>query len=335
MNAIWKTRKGQVEIRSLPEPLMQDTDDVKIRVRYSLIGDVDLRMYREGDFCAKDGIAGYEMMGEIVSLGSRAQEDGFQVGDRVSSLPVLFCGRCKFCKTGRENCCVDIINTQGTLCEYVVRKSRQLVKVPDHISDQSGCFMFRVSEMLEAVEKLDPQLFDLALILGGGASAVIALQLLKRKGVEKIFVIEPLPERRQLALKMGADDCWDSIPVNFRTQALEASDFMGFDLILETSGNSELFHMGAGLVSRGGKVCLPLYYDIDQNLSFNSVSIYYAHATLITSFLCNKKMEAAMDLIPRLKLEELVTKEFSFLQSPKAFAELKKGDCYAIGITMK
>lgn len=335
MKALWKNAKGELEFRSVPTPEIRAEDDVKIRVLYSLIGDYDLRMYRSGDFCARDGIAGYEMIGEITDLGSFAKASGFCIGDRVVSMPVLFCGKCRFCLSNQENRCVDIVNTQGTLCEHVVRKSRQLTKIPDHISNKQACFVLRISETLEAVDKLDPQFEDIVAILGGGLSALIAAQLFQKKGVNKVYLIEALDWRRDFVSRFGIGRCLNPSDRQFRHDMLNATDHIGFDSILETSSDIKLFHQCAEYIAPGGKLCLPLYYEVNQNISFNTGALYYARFMLITSFLFNKNEEsAAIQLIPRLRLDDFITNEYTFDQAIKAFDELKHGHSYAIGIKM-
>ena len=76
MKALWKSGNGLLQIREIEEPVLQFPDDVKIKISYAMIGNEDLRMYREGDYYSKSGVAGYEMSGVIAELGSHAAAQG-------------------------------------------------------------------------------------------------------------------------------------------------------------------------------------------------------------------------------------------------------------------
>ena len=83
-----------------------------------MLGELDYNTAKSKMY--KDYIPGYEMTGTIVDLGSDAKRVGFHVGDRVTSIPVLYCGVCENCRRGKYNCCVSMSENEGTLSEYIV-----------------------------------------------------------------------------------------------------------------------------------------------------------------------------------------------------------------------
>ncbi len=111
-------------------------------------GEVVIKIVRTGvcyrDVLTVDGffprvklplVLGHEIAGVIVDKGDRVE--GFEIGDKVASLPYVPCGECEYCKTGRENICRnrrwygEVLD--GSYSEYVVVDQRSLVKLEKDI----------------------------------------------------------------------------------------------------------------------------------------------------------------------------------------------------------
>lgn len=173
MKALWKSMNNALQFRDIDEPIITEPDDVKIKVSGCTIGLDDLRMKREGDVYAQSGIAGYEMVGVITELGEQAAHEGFFVGQRVSGTIVLFCGQCRYCRQGKQKYCVSSKLSSGTLAEYIVWKSKQLVQVDDSLSDCEACLIEPVATMLSAMERLQIPLGSSVCILGANFCGLV------------------------------------------------------------------------------------------------------------------------------------------------------------------
>ena len=83
-------------------------------------------------------VPGHEIVGAIEVLG--ANVDGFQVGDRVG-VPWLgwTCGKCPYCRSGRENLCFQALFTgytiDGGYAEYAVADARYCFPIPERFPD--------------------------------------------------------------------------------------------------------------------------------------------------------------------------------------------------------
>ena len=83
-------------------------------------------------------ILGHEIVGQIAEVGSKVK--GFRIGERVG-VPWLgwTCGRCKFCRSGRENLCERARFTgytiDGGYAEYTVADARFCFRIPDAYDD--------------------------------------------------------------------------------------------------------------------------------------------------------------------------------------------------------
>jgi threonine dehydrogenase-like Zn-dependent dehydrogenase len=333
MKVLWKYPDGALGFRQINEPFVLEPDDVKIKVLYSTIGAEDMRMYREGDYYSKEGVAGYEACGTIVELGEQAKREGFSVGQRVSGTPVLFCGQCSFCKRKKENCCVAISLRVGTLCEYIVWKTKQLVPLEDTISDKFGSLVEPVAVALQTVERMHIQMGDSVCIFGADFVGLILLQLARMRGATEITVLDPLKSRRDLVLALGANHfiCLDNQA--FNNQLMKITGFNGFDAIVITSGEFDLFGKAFEALAKGGQLLLTQYYELGKPVLVDTMNLFFQNATISSSFLYTQdKLELAARLLPSLRVKELVSTEFSFDQALAAFEAEKKGFYPRVGI---
>jgi threonine dehydrogenase-like Zn-dependent dehydrogenase len=78
---------------------------------------------------------------------------------------------------------------------------------------------------------------DAVAIFGMGAIGLIALQLAKLAGAFPVIAVDPLPERRTLALTVGADQVIDPTAVDSGLVIKEMTENRGADVCIEYSGS--------------------------------------------------------------------------------------------------
>lgn len=319
MKALYKVRSGGLKVLELDEPFITRVDDVKIRVRYNTICSDETRMNLEEDFFSREGIVGHEMCGEIVDLGIAAKEQGFQIGGKVGGDPSLGCGKCLACKRRKENYCVNLKFLNGSMCKYIIRSSRQLVKLDSTISFKEGCLIEPIAAVLQAIEKADISFGKSLAVFGAGFAGLMFVQIAKMRGARNITVIEPLQYRRELALKRGADYVLDYHEEQLCERLSEISDFNGFDVIVETSAKIEVIDYCIKSVTRGGTILLHTYYGTHEKISFNTMKMYMENISICFSFSSHGKLEEAARILPLLKTEELIMAEFKLDKGLEAY----------------
>ncbi|WP_350333923.1 alcohol dehydrogenase catalytic domain-containing protein [Coralliovum pocilloporae] len=130
---------------------------------------------------------------------------GAQDGRRVTINPLVTCGICPACKSGRENLCPDrqIISMpprEGAFAQFVSMPDRNLVDVPDHIPLTRAALAEPLAVSWHAarlaLEALGADMDRQALVLGGGAIGLAAALALRAMGVEDVTIAEPNAARR-------------------------------------------------------------------------------------------------------------------------------------------
>lgn len=186
-----------MEIRDCPDPVAPAGSHL-IRVDSVGICGSDMHAYLGHDARRPAPlILGHEAAGEIVS-GPRA-------GERVTINPLVTCGTCPACRSGRENLCPDrqIISMpprEGAFAELVAMPAQNLVTVPDHIEMAKAALVEPLAVSWHAarlaLSALHPSPAPRALVIGGGAIGVAAALALAALGVDTIEIVEPNPTRR-------------------------------------------------------------------------------------------------------------------------------------------
>jgi propanol-preferring alcohol dehydrogenase len=202
-------RLVQVE-RAVPVP---GPDEVLVRVRACGICRTDLHL-ADGDLAprAAERIPGHEAVGEVVDSGSSTSR--FRTGDRVGIAWLRrTCGRCRPCRTGRENLCRASAYTgwdaDGAFAEYAVVPEAFAYEIPVGYDDEqaapllcSGIIGYRAlrRSQLPPGGRLG--------IYGFGASAHLTAQLALAEGAE-VHVVTREESARRLALELGAASAVD------------------------------------------------------------------------------------------------------------------------------
>jgi L-gulonate 5-dehydrogenase len=141
-------------------------------------------------------ILGHEAAGLI--------EGGPRNGERVTINPLVTCGTCAACTSGRDNLCPERIiismpPAEGGFAEYVKMRDENLVVVPDHVTLAQASLAEPIACGWHAV-RLAHQVSDgalnKALVLGGGAIGLGAALSLQAQGVENVTILEPNEVRR-------------------------------------------------------------------------------------------------------------------------------------------
>lgn len=197
MKALVYTGPECLEIRSVPDPEPAD-GEVVVAVESVGICGSDMHGYLGHDERRPAPlILGHEAAGTVVGPDGEAR--------RVTVNPLVACGTCRFCTSGRDNICqqrqiISMPPREGGFAEAIAIPERNLVDVPDNVtSDQAslcepvacGWHAARIAINCQA----DWQSAR-ALVLGGGAIGLGAALSLKAQGVEDIVIVESNPARR-------------------------------------------------------------------------------------------------------------------------------------------
>src|SRR4029450_2674553 len=120
---------------------------------------------------------GPESSPEVVAVGSAVNR--VRVGDRVSVMPLIYCGRCDYCRRGLQHLCVTMACTGlsadwGGIAELANLEEYQVFRIPDAVSDEQGALIEPCAVAAYGVSRGPVRPGDSVLIAGAGPMGAFA-----------------------------------------------------------------------------------------------------------------------------------------------------------------
>jgi len=264
MRALTYHGSHDVKVDNVPDPILQETDDILLRVTATAICGSDLHMYRGKIPAMKSGdILGHEFMGEVIETGPDVKE--LVKGDRVVVPFVIACGSCFFCDMQAFSACETTNPDRGSImnkkslrsgaalfgfshlyggipggqAEYVRVPKANVgpIKIPLTLTDEQVLFL---SDILptgyQALLNTEVKAGGSLAIFGAGPVGQMAAACAKMLGIEKIFMVDHHPFRLEFAQKT-----YGVIPVNFEDcdaaeYILDNTSHRGVDGVIDAVG---------------------------------------------------------------------------------------------------
>jgi L-iditol 2-dehydrogenase len=197
-------------------------------------------------------VLGHEAAG-VISGGPRA-------GERVAIDPAIPDGTCASCRRGYRNLCTHIKfsghgHQDGALREYLTWPSDLLFPLPDSVSDADGAVLEPLGVAIHASDLGHLHLGGSAVVAGCGPIGLLLIQVLRASGAATVLALEPLPHRRDAALRFGADEALDPASPDIAA-ALADRLGEGADVGFEMAGTDDAVQLAMTGTRPGGRVVL-------------------------------------------------------------------------------
>jgi Threonine dehydrogenase and related Zn-dependent dehydrogenases len=221
MKAVVLEENYRTVVRDIAAPPVAD-DEVLIRVRSTGICGSDLHAFRGVHAFRKPPvILGHELAGDVVAIGAGVRT--LTVGDRVTVMPQVGCGKCRYCREGHSNICPasrvpGAGGWVGTFVEYFNAPAAVVVKLPPHVTYDQGALAEPLAVALHALNKVSPRTRNNLVILGAGTIGLLMAAVAPALGFRKVLATDVLDCKLRLAAALGA-----AKPVNVRTENLAAA----------------------------------------------------------------------------------------------------------------
>ena len=205
--AVFKHPGQPMVVETVPDPTPHPRQLV-VKVGFCGICGTDLHFTRSHDLLPCGSILGHEFSGVVVAVGSELK-DHWHGGERVCSLPFLGCGRCVSCLSGRPFECNAVqltgIQVPGGFAEYVATGDLETVRIPDALDLQHGALVEPLAVGLHAMRIAELKAGARVLVTGAGPIGLAVLLWARALGARSVVLSEFSPERKALAMRLGAD----------------------------------------------------------------------------------------------------------------------------------
>lgn len=263
MRGVFLPGNSDVEISELPDP-EPGRGQVLLAMRASTICGSDIRaIYREhaqGDPAEmyQGVVAGHEPAGEVVGLGPGTVR--LAVGDRVCLYHISGCGQCDDCVRGYQISCTAPQRAaygwqrDGGHADLILAQERDCVLLPDFVTFLDGaCVACGFGTAYEGLLRAQVSGRDALAVVGLGPVGLAAGLLGGKLGAVPRVGIDPSPERRELAVRLGAVD---AAYAPEEVDAARAAVDGGAQVAVDCSGSEAGRGTAVALVRRWGRVVL-------------------------------------------------------------------------------
>ncbi len=252
-SSVWRYPKLEVVERSDPKVA---PDQILLEVKACGVCGSDLHFYETDDdgymlypgLTKFPAVTGHELSGKVVEVGKEVKD--LKVGDMVTVEEMIWCGHCTPCRNGFPNHCTNLeeigFTTDGGFANYLAIGAKYAWKIND-IAERFGdeTKAYQVAALTEPTCVSYNAMFSRAggfkpghfvAIFGAGPIGLAAIGLAEAAGAGMIAAFEVMPERRELAKKLGADYVYDPRTVSVSETLLQLSKGQGFNFFVEAAG---------------------------------------------------------------------------------------------------
>jgi 6-hydroxycyclohex-1-ene-1-carbonyl-CoA dehydrogenase len=261
--AVFRGPGQPLRVEEVPTP-QPGNGEARVSVTACGFCHTDLHYMDQGVATAKPPpmVLGHEIAGRVDALGPGIE--GVSVGETVLVPAVLPCGRCEYCRTGRENICPRMRmignHLDGGFAEFVVVPAKDLVPLPTEIDPVLGCV---ISDALTTpyhavVNRAQVREGERVAVLGCGGVGINAVQFAIGAGAQ-VVAIDLNDAKLDMARRLGATETLNPARTEDLGKEVRRIWGDGVDVAIEAVGNPTTIALAFATLRRGGRLCLVGY----------------------------------------------------------------------------
>jgi L-iditol 2-dehydrogenase len=315
---------GKIDSQDLPIPVPAK-GEVLLRVVGCGVCGTDYHMY-SGELT--DGVCppvvlGHEIASRVEELGSGVR--GLKAGQFCAVDPVIGCGVCPACRSGRPNLCSDpqVIGYKlnGGFAQYVLVPAGKVVPLDESAGLAGGVLCETLACVIHGYDRLGFRAAASAMILGAGTVGLLWTAMLSSSPCSLLIQSEPLEFRRRKAAELGAHVVIDPNKVEL-AEAVRAACPEGVDFIIDATGNPDAVEQALPLVARGGTFVVFGVCPAEASIRVNPFELYNKETRIIASKMPPGTLDRSARLIEsrRIPCDKIVTETTGLAALPEAVA---------------
>jgi L-iditol 2-dehydrogenase len=265
--------------------------EIQVRVEANGICGSDLHSYGEGS--VGDTPCQYPMV-----LG---HEPGWAPGDRAALEPALYCYHCEACRTGHYNVCQNIkfLSTPGLpgfFRELVNLPATNLLPIPAGMSMALASVAEPLAVAMHSMKFAVIAPGETAAVFGAGPIGLLTIACLKLAGAGRIWAVEPVAHRREMARQMGADAAIDPDQTDGAREITAETGGRGVDCVIDCAAKQQTTNQAIRAVRWSGRVVLTGIYS-DALVPFEVSPMRRKELAIFNVRRSNGETDAAIELL--------------------------------------
>jgi S-(hydroxymethyl)glutathione dehydrogenase/alcohol dehydrogenase len=300
-------------------------------------------------------VLGHEGAGVVTEVGEGVGR--FAVGDHVVSSFVSMCGHCHYCQTGRPQLCVqslkalytlpdgsvrtrdgngqalNVFGGCGVMSEFATLHADNLIKIDKQMPlDRAALIGCGVMTGVGAVvNTARVEAGSVTVVFGCGGVGLNAVQGCAIAGAGMIVAVDTGDAKLEMAKKFGATHVFNVSGQENPGKALYKLTGGGADFAFDCVGSGKISEQAWGILRRGGTAVIVGIAGAKDQIALNAQQVALSEKTLTGSYYGSARPAQDFPRLiglyrgGRLKLDELITRTYSIVEAPQAFADLAQG----------
>ena len=266
---------------------------------------------------------GHEATGTVVEVGPGVTFPA--VGQRVILKPSIVCGTCVNCRAGRTNACQELRwigcdpsgALPGAMADYVVAPAGNLYVVPDEVTDSQAVLVECLATPVHAA-RIAGDLSGLrVVVLGVGTIGLFAVLAARRAGAGTIVVTDLDAQKRERALRHGADGAVDAVAEGF-ADAVQAGLGGPADVVFDCVANERSVLQSVSVLRRSGTLLVVGVPPRDFSLPMPLVQDWELRIQGCANY-TEEDVVTALGMAQDLPADDIISDRFPFAEAVAAF----------------
>jgi len=329
--AVFHGPEGGLKVEDIPVPQV-GPDQILVKVAACGACHTDLHYLEHGvpTFKKPPIVLGHEASGIVEEVG--LDVPNFKTGQRVLIPAVLTCGKCRFCRMGRENICADMKmlgnHFDGAYAEYVSVPAKDVLELPASIPiEDASIIADALSTPYHAVKnRAQVKPGDTVVVFGCGGVGINAVQIAATVGAY-VIAVDINEKKLKWATELGASRTINASKVDRVSKEIKKLTGGGADIAMEVIGNPRTIEEAFDSVRIGGRLCVVGY--THETISIVAGKIMFKEIEIVGSLGCPPGEYVPlirMVELGRINLTRLVTHRFALDEIQGAFEVMKQGE---------
>jgi 6-hydroxycyclohex-1-ene-1-carbonyl-CoA dehydrogenase len=329
--AVFHGNGSRLTIEEMPLPDLREGDAL-LRVAACGLCHTDLHYLDHGvpTFRKPPIILGHEAAGIVDRIGPGVND--FAPGDRVLAPSVWACGRCRYCRAGRENLCAELVmpgnHVHGGFAEFLAVPAKELVRLPPELPLERACVIAdAVSTPYHAVKQRGQvRAGDSVAVVGCGGVGLNVVQCASLAGAT-VIAVDLNDARLALAKRLGARHTINPTATERVDKEVRKLTDGGVDVAFEVVGNPKTIDLAFNLLRKGGRLVVIGFSH--EAVPINAAKLMFYELELVGSLGCGGGLYpeiVALVASGRIDLEPIVSGTLPLERINEGFDRLRRGE---------
>ncbi len=248
MRALVYTAPGKVEMQERRRPELQNGEE-EIAVEVAGVCGSDISGFLGHSALRRPPLVlGHELVGRLHD------------GRRVVANPLVSCGQCCLCLSGRQNLCdswtlLGLGTTSGTFTEFVALPRAQVYEIPDSLTVEQAILAEPLANIVHMFRIVSPPPFFSLAIIGAGTMGALALLVGLRIGARDVLAADVNDQRLETMRGLGTSAVVNVSKPELLAEAQRMAG-RGFDVVIDASGSAAARQIAFDFCCPGGQIVL-------------------------------------------------------------------------------